>query len=187
MRSTFTLIIFFLCLTLKSQHYAIAVVEGRDTVPMFYLESVVVTTDFIFKNQTDKIKWSKIKTRVKKVYPYVVLSQIKLSEMKQRISLSKSKKEEKLIVEKYEKEIREEFSQEIKDLSFEEGRILLKLLNRNTNQTAYQILKDFRGGFQAIIGQGLARVFGQNLKSEYDPIEDIMLERAVRMCESGDL
>jgi hypothetical protein len=67
-----------------------------------------------------------------------------------------------------------------------QGRILLKLIDRETGNTSYQLVKDFRGGFQAFMWQGVARLFGNNMKAEYDPEgEDIIIERAIKLVEAG--
>ncbi len=85
-----------------------------------------------------------------------------------------------------EKELKREFEEPLKDLSMNQGRILLKLIDRETGNTSYELVKDLRGGFQAFMWQSLARLFGSNMKSEYDPNgEDIMIERAIKLIEAG--
>ena len=85
-----------------------------------------------------------------------------------------------------EKDLKNEFEDELKDLSINQGRILMKLIDRETGKTTYQIVKEMRGGFEAVMWQAVARIFGNNMKSEYDAsTEDIMIERAVKLVESG--
>ena len=85
-----------------------------------------------------------------------------------------------------EKELKTEFEAPLKDLSMTQGKILLKLIDRETGNTSYELVKDLRGGFQAFMWQGVARIFGSNMKSEYYPEgEDIMIERAIKLVEAG--
>ena len=85
-----------------------------------------------------------------------------------------------------EKELRAEFEEPLKDLSITQGRILLKLIDRETSHTSYELVKGFRGEFQAFMWQSVARLFGNNMKAKYDSTgEDIMIERAIRLIEAG--
>ena len=68
-----------------------------------------------------------------------------------------------------EAELRAEFEAEVKDLTISQGRILVKLIDRQTGETSYELVKDLRGSFVAFVWQGMARLFGQDLKSNYDP------------------
>ena len=76
--------------------------------------------------------------------------------------------------------------EELKKWSISDGKILLKLINRETNRSAYSIIENFRGEFSAVFWQGIARLFKNNLKNGYDPQgDDRMLEEVVRKIESG--
>ena len=162
------------------------IVEGKDTIPCISLPPVYIITEYNFKTEEEREQWFKIKRRVKKVYPYAVLAELNLREIEHKISLVQKNKDKKKMIEFYENELRVEFEKQIKSLNQEEGKILVKLLNRNTGKTAYDIIKTHRGTFQALCSQGLARLFGQNLKTEYDKVQDIMIERAIGMVERGD-
>lgn len=141
----------------------------------------------VLKNKQEVEQFNKIKRRVKKVYPYAVMAQIKLKELEDKITAIQKNKDKKQLTEQYEEELRTQFGKEISKLSTEEGRVLMKLLDRNTGKTAYDIMKQFRGKFQAVVAQGIAKLFGQDLKSEYNKTEDIMIETAVAMVEQGKL
>ena len=85
-----------------------------------------------------------------------------------------------------EKELLDKHKEELKKWSISDGKILLKLINRETNRSAYSIIENFRGEFSAVFWQGIARLFKNNLKDGYDPEnEDRMLEEVVRKIESG--
>jgi hypothetical protein len=85
-----------------------------------------------------------------------------------------------------EKELLDKHKEELKKWSISDGKILLKLIDRETDRTAYSLIKDFRGDVSAVFWQGIARLFKNNLKDDYSPDdEDKMLEEIVRKIESG--
>ena len=87
-----------------------------------------------------------------------------------------------------EDEIEAQFGKELRDLTITQGKILLKLIDRQTSNSSYEIVKDFRGNFRAFFYQSFARLFGYDLKARYDPLgEDADIERIVLMIESGTL
>jgi len=89
-------------------------------------------------------------------------------------------------MKKAEKELEAQFGNEIKDLTFSQGKILIKLVYRETGNSTFDIVKDLRGGFTAFIWQTMARIFGYNLKNGYDPAgEDQAIEQVILMIEAG--
>lgn len=163
-----------------------AEVVNGDTFPLVDLGTIYVFTDYIYKNKKDYEQWTKIKFNVKKVYPYAILASAKLKEYDRVLSKIKSPKEQKIFMKVYEKDLRNEFEEELKQLSISQGKILMKLIDRESGKTTYDIVKQLRGGFQAIMWQSIALVFGHNMKAEYDPnLEDLMIERAIKIVEAG--
>jgi hypothetical protein len=82
----------------------------------------------------------------------------------------------------------DEFEDEVKHLTITQGRILMKLIDRETGDTTYYLLKDLKGNLSAVFWQAVARVFGSNLKTTYDPDgEDKLIEQIVLMIEAGQL
>jgi hypothetical protein len=87
-----------------------------------------------------------------------------------------------------EAELRAEFEAEVKDLTMSQGRVLIKLIDRQTGRTSFDLVERLRGAFTAYVWQGLARIFGQDLRSTYDPDgEDRMMELIVQRIERGEL
>ena len=87
-----------------------------------------------------------------------------------------------------ENEIKEEYGDELKKLTFSQGKILLLLIDRETGDTSYELVKDLRGSFSAFFYQTFARIFGFNLKIQYDPNgKHRMIEEIVRLIEKGEL
>jgi hypothetical protein len=125
---------------------------------------------------------------VKAALPYakIISSELKLTNKK--LSELKNDKERKKYLDKYEKEIFKKYEANLKKLTVSQGRILLKLVDRECDQTSYELVKIYRGGLSAFFWQGVAKLFGSNLKSEYDPKgADKLLERIILLVEAGKL
>ncbi len=170
----------------KSTYTLRAEIINNDTVPVIDLYTVNVYTDYIYKNKRQYEQWTRIKQNVKKVYPYAILAAAKLKEYDRILEKMPNERMKKAYIRVCEKDLKNEFEDELKDLSINQGRVLMKLIDRETGKTTYEIVKEMRGGFEAIMWQAVARIFGNNMKSEYDASsEDIMIERAVKLVESG--
>lgn len=164
-----------------------AIVENADTIPMFYLDEVGVTTNMIFKSKRQYEQWTRVKYNVKKVYPYAILASAKLKQYDLVLSKMEDEKVRKAYLHLCEKDLKHEFEDELKSLSVSQGRVLMKLINRETGKTTYAIVKEMRGSFEAAMWQALARLFGNDMKDEYEAqTEDIMIEKAIALVERGD-
>jgi len=181
-------------LVLKSQDNAPvsipvkAIIEGKDTIPVIDLPEVQVWAYWGKVSISKKVfeEWTRTKYNVKKVYPYAVLAAALLKEMDNKLAQIPSEKERKKFIKQCEKELRMKFEEDLKNLSVTQGRILMKLIYRETGKTTYQIVKEMRGGFEAAMWQALAYIFGNSMKIRYDPQgEDYMVEKAVQLVERG--
>lgn len=160
------------------------IVEG-DTIPVIDLYTVEVNTNFIFKTKRQFEMWTSTKNNVKIVYPYAILAAAKLKEYDMVLERMEDEKIRKTYLKLCEKDLRKEFEDELKTLSVNQGRLLMKLIDRESGKTTYQIVEQMRGTFQACMWNALAILFGNNMKVGYDPIEDIMIEKAVKLVETG--
>jgi hypothetical protein len=156
-------------------------VEGNDTIPMVELPELRIYVRQDFDYLYLKRRYRRLIRNVKKAYPYAKVAGIKLKELDDHLVTIKNEKEQHAYIDQAEKEIMVEFEKEVKKLTVSQGIILVKLIDRETGRTSYQVIKELKGGFTAFFWQGLARIFGNNLKAEYDPedadriIEDIVL------------
>ncbi|PBQ32259.1 hypothetical protein CNR22_10910 [Sphingobacteriaceae bacterium] len=163
-----------------------AEVVGKDTFPMVVFNEVEIVTNFVFSNTRQREQWTRVKFNVKKVYPYAILAAAKLKEYDKALAAIKEENLRKAFIKVCEKDLRTEFEDELKGLTVSQGKILMKLIDRETEKTTYEIVKQLRGSFQAAMWQTVARIFGHNMKVEYDAqVEDIMIERAVKLVEAG--
>lgn len=165
---------------------SLSVDEQGDSVANLQFYTCVVVSEKTFKSSAEKAKWDKLKRDVKKAYPYAVLAKMKLAEMDAQLALIKGEKERKAFTEKCEDELVKQFEGDMRNLTMTQGRILFKLLDRETGSTTYQIIKERRGSFSAFMWQSVAFVFGNNLKDDYDPNgDDAKIEEVVQLIEAG--
>lgn len=163
-----------------------AEIVNGDTIPVIDLYPIEVQTNFIFKTAKQYVLWTRIKRDVKVTYPYAILAAAKLKEYDKVLQKMPDEKMKKAFLKACEKDLRKEFEATLKDLTIEQGRVLMKLIDRESGKTAYDIVKEMRGTFQAVMWQTLACLFGNTMKHEYDPqVNDILIERAVKLVESG--
>jgi len=140
------------------------------------------------KRRKDQKRLTKLVKNVKMVYPYAKLAGIKLREYEQMLLNAANDKERKKIMKQAEKEINEEYGGDLKELTFTQGKILIKLIDRETGESSYGLVQELRGKFTAFWYQAFARLWGYNLKVKYDPEgEDRRIEIIVRMIERGQL
>ena len=157
------------------------VVENGDSIPMIHVLPV-----YVFSRGVDLRRYRKLVAAVKRVYPIAQIAKARMAEMEDELCRLPTKKAQKAYVKEVYDQIKEEYTPVLKHMTRTQGRVLLKLIDRETEYTAYEILKEFRGGFVAGFWQGVSRVFGQNLKSEYDKTgEDRMIEQIVIYYEAG--
>ncbi|MCD4834292.1 MAG: DUF4294 domain-containing protein [Bacteroidales bacterium] len=163
------------------------IVDG-DTIPNVSIEEVVIFPRLIFKNRYRARRYRKLIRDVKRAYPYAIYAKNKLDQMEHEFQNLTTEKERKKYVKTIEKQLMDEFGKELKKLTITQGRILLKLIDRETGNTSYALLKDLRGTVSAVFWQTIARLFGSDLKSQYDPQgDDFLVERVVRLIETGQI
>jgi uncharacterized membrane protein len=171
-----------------STYVVFAKVYHGDTILIVNLPEVPVYSLRIFDSRRDIRKVERLIYHVKKVYPFARLAGIKLKEYESILLQAKNDRERKKIMKQAEKEIEEQFGADLRDLTFTQGKILIKLIDRETGETSYSLLQDLRGNFTAFFYQTFARLWGYNLKTQYDPKgEDELIEAIVLMIENGQL
>lgn len=165
-----------------------AIVIDGDTIPDITLDEVEVLLIKYPKTKRGQRKLNRYVKNVKHVLPYAKLAAKKLHEYEIILLEAKSDKERKKIMKQAEKEISDEFGDDLRDMTFTQGLILIKLIDRETGDTSYDLVQELRGNFRAFFYQAFARIWGFNLKEEYDPDgKDRQLEAIVRLIEMGRL
>ncbi|GFR72306.1 hypothetical protein ElyMa_002111700 [Elysia marginata] len=144
-----------------------------------------------FLNIEKYIEYLRLAYRVKKVYPYAKFSAERLVVLNQKLSEIKSKRGKRKYTRHLQRFVEEELTPKLKKLTYTEGKILIKLIYRQTGLTCYELVKEYRNSFQAIIFQTTARLFKMSLKTEYQPEsnhEDFLIEDIlIRAFNTGEL
>ncbi|MBW6478751.1 MAG: DUF4294 domain-containing protein [Bacteroidales bacterium] len=183
------LLVVFLPASYAQQHKGIttkAVVYQGDTIPFIELPTFRYFAPRTFANNREQQQYNRLVRNVKRVYPYARLAGIKFDEYSEMLMGLETEAQRKRATRNLEREIRDEFEGELRRLTISQGHILIKLIDRETNHTSYDVLKDFRGAFTAVFWQSFGRLFGYNLKTEYDPYgEDRLIEEIVQLIEMG--
>jgi hypothetical protein len=163
------------------------IIDG-DTIFVTNLKEVFVYPPLEFDNWWKKRKYRRLVKNLKKVHPYSVLAGNMLQELNSEMLDLENEREQKQFLKSLEDSIRNEYEDELKKLTITQGRLLIKLIDRETGSTSYDLVKELRGTFSAVFWQTLARIFGSNLKTEYDPQgEDWLIEEIVVRIESGQI
>jgi len=194
MKRAFFILVFFIFLFKispaqeRDKIYVIAYIIDGDTLPVISLSEVTIEASRTWKNKRTHRRYSRLVRNVKKVYPYARLAGMKLIEYDKIIANVDSDREKKRLMKQAERELKDEFGAELRDMTFSQGKILLKLVDRETGETSYQVVQELRGKLVAFFWQSIARLFDYNLKVRYDPLnEDREIENIVRMIETGKI
>lgn len=164
-------------------YYLTTKLESGEVVPWFAIEEVVVRANRVWSSEEQKQNYLRLKRNVLRVLPYAIYAQKRYEQLDRDLALANSKREEKALIKACEQEIKEKINNEVKNLSVSQGKILIKLIERQTGNTSYELVKDMRGSVTAFVYQGVARVFGHNLKNTYNAAEDFEIENIIREYE----
>jgi len=163
------------------------VVDG-DTLWVAELDEVYVFPKKKFRTRREYRRYTRLIYNVKKAYPWAKLAGQKLAEVEEEMLKLDTEKEQKDYIKTVEKELLGEYTDDLKKLTVTQGKILIKLVDRETGDTSYELVRELRGKISAVFWQALARLFGSNLKMVYDPHgEDKSIEEIVRLIEMGHL
>ena len=162
------------------------VVVDNDTISSIKLSTHYVVSQKKFKNNYQKRRYTRLIRYVKKVYPYAKLAGEKLDGYDSLLRSTPNERDRKRIMKQAEKEIRAEYEGKLRKFTIGQGKILVKLIDRETNHSSYNLLKELRGSVSAVLWQGLGRLFGYNLKIKYDPSgEDKDIEQIIQLIDIG--
>ncbi len=162
------------------------IVIGNDTTPIVYLPSVSIGASSPFVSKKESAQYKKLKRDVKKVYPYAKIAGDKLKNYESELTSLDKDKDKRKLMKQVESELKDEYGDELKKLTVTQGKILLKLIDRETGETSYELVKELRGSLSAVFWQTMARVVGSSLKVNYDPQgEDKEIEDIIILIEKG--
>ena len=153
------------------------VVMDGDT---FYLYSFNQFTLKEFNSKKDRDAYIKLVRNVKKVMPYAKLAAFRLQMMDDNLNQLPSKRAKKKYIKATENAIKEEFIGQLKMLTISQGKLLIKLIHRETGNTTYEILKQYRGSASTMFYGIWAKMHNANINTKYDPIKDYQIEYIIK-------
>ncbi len=172
--------------TTKGFLIATKVIDG-DTMPYINLREVVVLPPHQFHSKKELLKFAKLVKNIKKVLPYAKIVRTKLLIIQSELDKLPTESAKRQYLNLAEKALKEDFTDEITNLTMTQGRLLIKLVDRETGNTSYALIKELKGSFNAFLYQSIARLFGENLKEEYDAKgDDKLIEEIVIRVENGE-
>jgi hypothetical protein len=171
----------------ETDKYGFGVIIGNDTIIHRDIEEIRVYPRDSRISHLARY-YGRLVQRVKKVYPYAKKANELLHQYESEYNELKTDRERRKLMKSIEDQLLAEYKDDLKKMSISDGRVLIKLIDRETGRTSYTLIKEFRGGFAATFWQGIARLFKNNLKDEYDPNgEDRMIEDIVLLIDFGYL
>ncbi|HEX2394925.1 MAG TPA: DUF4294 domain-containing protein, partial [Bacteroidales bacterium] len=149
----------------------IAIINGGDTIftSTSELAPAIIHPGKRKAATRDLRQYRRLIYNVKKVYPYAKLAGSKYSQVVAHLDSLERGKDQREYIRQIEDELLRDYEDELKNLTITQGRILIKLIDRETSYTSYEVVKELRGSVQAAFWQAIARLFGSNLKTEFDP------------------
>jgi len=173
--------------------YLLNMVERNgEELPEVEIKEVTIVASLEGNRSSERTleEWYRKHTRliynIRKVYPFSQIVKERMAEVNDTLMSIKSEKARKAYLTEFEKSVFAEFEGEVRKMTITQGQILIKLIDRETQNTSYQLIKEYRGSFSAAFWQSIARFFGTNLKASYDPYgEDAVMEIIVRDIEAG--
>lgn len=168
---------------------AIEIIEnGEDTLYATYLKEISIFPELKFRNKKqERFYWRTVRD-VKKTLPYAKLIKKDIQYADSVLRTFSTEKEKRQWWRKFEKQLFRKYEKDFRGMYASQGMMLMKLVNRETNQTGYDLIKHYKGKFTANFWQFIAKLFKNDLKEEYDENDkDKIVERVIILVESGQL
>jgi hypothetical protein len=164
-----------------------ATFDGQ-TYPLVELKEIIVTARIPRGVRFDYRRHARLVYNVRRVYPYALIVRDEFGRINRLLETMPDEKDKRNFLQQYEKDLFQRYEEDMKKLTFSQGKILIKLIDRETQNTSYDLIREYRGKFSATFWQGIARIFGANLKTSYDANgEDYLIEQVVSEIEAGRL
>ena len=175
--------------TLPENYYRLHSVEREGlSLPEINIKQVVIVGRPSTGRKFPFYRYQRLIYNLRKVYPYALMVRARLGEINEGLEKIPDERERRKYLRQAEKDIFGEYEDDVRDMTITQGRLLIKLIDRETLNTSYELIRQYRGGFSAAFWQGIARIFGTDLKAEYDPSgEDAIMEIILKELEAGNL
>ncbi len=175
--------------TLPGNYYQLHATERDGIVlPEIELKEVYIVGREKTSRKFPFHRYQRLTYNLKKVYPYALVVRSKIGEINHVLEMIPDDKGRRKYLKNIEKDIFGEYEDDVRDMTITQGRLLIKLIDRETQNTSFELIRQYRGSFSASFWQAIARIFGTNLKAEYDPYgEDFIIELIIGEIDAGNL
>lgn len=160
-----------------------AVMNGTQLMPSITLPIVEVVDRLPKRLRKERERWTRLRNAVYVTYPYARSAGRVLKDVNQELNTFSNKKQRKAYLSSKEKELKTQFGDKLENLSVYQGKVLMKLIHRETGENCYEIIRELKGGFNARVYQTVAFFFGGNLKSEFNSRDDRDIEMIIEEIE----
>jgi hypothetical protein len=161
--------------------FSAVIIIGNDTLPYAELETVFLYSRLTNAQMNAQAKYNRLRNAVYVTYPYAYRAGALMNEMNAEMDKMTEKKQKRKYIHSREKDLRKEFTKPLTNLSIYQGKVLMKLINRETGNNCYEIIKEYKGAFLARTYQTVAFFFDTNLKQSYDATgDDATIEKLVK-------
>lgn len=143
-----------------------------DTIPCSWLDPILVQGKLYGKWKQSYAEWTRLRNAVYVTYPYAVQASKVMNEINAQLAGVNDKNKRKQIIKAREKDLKSQFADKLTQLSVYQGKVLMKLIYRQTGNNCYEIIQDYKGSFSASFWQTIALIFGSNLRQNYEPDGD---------------
>jgi len=143
-----------------------------DTIPCSWLPYVYVYGRLTAKQRRLQVEWTRLRNAVYVTYPYAVRASVIINQINAQLVGVTDKAKRKAIIRSREKDMKTQFADKVTALSVYQGKVLMKLIDRQTGNNCYEIIDEYKGSFNAAFWQTVAVIFGSSLKQNYDPNGD---------------
>jgi len=168
-----------------AHHDSIVVVNG-DTLPHYNLSTTNIYNEKKNRRKQEDQQYWRLVMRVKKVLPYAREAAALMKKYEMEVPADARGRDRRVYIRKAEDELMSKYGPTLKKFSINDGKVLIKLIDRETNKVSYELIHELKGDVSAVFWQGVARIFGNNLKTKYDPWgEDRQIEQIIQYIEMG--
>ncbi|MFH0761993.1 MAG: DUF4294 domain-containing protein [Bacteroidota bacterium] len=171
--------------TRKDTVFQTVVING-DTMPLINLKEIPIIPRHKFKNRFEERQYWRLVYNLKRVLPYSKIVASTVNQVESKLESFKTDKERRKFIKNLEDSLWNRYEKDMREMTVTQGKLLFKLVDRETRNTPYYWIDSYRGSVSAFFWQGMARLFGSNLKSEYNPEgDDKLIEEIVTCIEKG--
>ncbi len=177
-------------ITYQGRYILETVIVDGDTIPVVTLREANVSSQRKARSKRYQRKWNKLQRNVVKTYPYAEVAGRLIRAYNANLADIETEAEREAYLERCEEDLKAEFEGDLRKMTTSQGRVLIKLIDRETGKTGYDLVKELKSGFSAFMWQGVAKLFGTDLKDNFDPENnetDFMIEEIVGMIETGHI